>query len=50
MARRLIYQVAVGEVPGCYATCIDSAARYAERVGADHRVQREPLLKIAPLK
>lgn len=48
--RRLIYQVAVGDVPGFYQTCIDSVAQYAERIGADHRVQREPELKIAPLK
>ena len=48
MAQRLIYQVAVGEVPQFYELCIDSVARYAERIGAQHLVQREPVLKIAP--
>jgi len=45
----LIYQVAVGEVPGYYQCCIDSVARYAARIGAEHIVQRQPILKIAPL-
>ncbi len=49
MYRRLIYQVAVGEVPAFYQQCIDSVARYARRIGAEHRVQRKPKLKIAPL-
>jgi hypothetical protein len=48
--RRLIYQVAVGEVPGFYETCMASVAAYAERLGIDHRIQREPILRIAPLK
>ena len=47
--QHLIYQVAVGEVPRYYGCCIDSVARYATRIGADHIVQREPILKIAPL-
>lgn len=47
---RLIYQVAVGDVPAFYWDCIDSVARYCERVGCDHVVQREPLLRIAPVK
>lgn len=47
--RRLIYQVAVGEVPPFYQTCIDSVARYATRIGADHRVETVPILKIRPL-
>jgi hypothetical protein len=46
---RLIYQVAVGEVPDFYEACIQSVARYAARIGAEHIVQREPLLRIAPL-
>lgn len=50
MPRRLIYQVAVADVPPFYETCIESVARYAKRVGADHIVQREPVLRIAPLK
>lgn len=47
--QHLIYQVAVGKVPDYYECCIDSVARYATRIGADHIVQREPILKIAPL-
>lgn len=46
--RVLIYQVAVGEVPAFYAPCIASVARYAERHGYEHRVQREPTLRIKP--
>ena len=45
---RLIYQVAVGETPAFYKTCIDSVRRYAYRIEADHIVQVEPELKIAP--
>jgi len=47
---RLIYQVAVGEVPKFYEQCIASVAEYATRIGADHIVQRQPILRIAPLK
>ena len=46
---RLIYQVAVGETPQFYELCIASVARYAQRIGSQHLVQREPKLKIAPL-
>lgn len=46
----LIYQVAVGETPAFYATCIDSVRRYCARFGIDHIVQTEPILKIRPLK
>ena len=48
--KHLIYQVAVGACPAFYDLCIDSVARYATRVGADHIVQREPILKIQPKK
>lgn len=44
----LIYQVAVGEVPAFYRPCLESVARYAARIGADHVVQTEPILRIAP--
>jgi hypothetical protein len=47
---RLIYQVAVGEVPKFYEQCIASVAEYATRIGADHIVQRQPILRITPLK
>ena len=47
--KTLIYQVAVGEVPSFYETCIASVQSYAARIGADHKVLREPVLKIRPL-
>jgi len=47
---KLIYQVAVGQTPAFYEPCINSVRRYADRISADHIVQREPVLKIAPLK
>jgi len=47
---RLIYQVAVGEVPPFYEQCIASVAEYATRIGADHIVQRQPILRIVPVK
>lgn len=46
----LIYQVAVGPCPPFYEDCIASVARYCARHGFEHRVQREPLLRIAPLR
>ena len=48
--RPLIYQVAVGEVPPFYRTCIASVARYCRRHGFDHKVQTEPVLRIRPVK
>lgn len=45
----LIYQVAVGPQKGLYETCIDSVARYCDRFGIKHIVQREPILRIKPL-
>ena len=50
MAKALVYQVAVGEVPPFYRACIESVARYCRYWHFDHIVQREPLLKIRPLK
>ena len=47
--RRLIYQVAVGEVPAFYRDCIASVAKYCARRGIDHIVQTEPKLRIAPI-
>jgi alpha-N-acetylglucosamine transferase len=46
--RRLIYQVAVGPQSNLYEHCIQSAAEYAKRIGADHIVQRQPKLRIVP--
>lgn len=50
MAAELVYQVAVGEVPGWYRACIDSVAAYCRRHGFDHVVQTEPVLKVRPRK
>jgi hypothetical protein len=46
----LIYQVAVGECPPFYRTCIASVARYAAKYGHTHIVQTEPVLRIRPVK
>lgn len=48
MARKLVYQVAVGETPAFYKTCIASVERYCKRIGAEHVVQTEPKLRIVP--
>jgi hypothetical protein len=45
----LIYQVKVGETPAFYDLCVASVARYCSRYGIQHRVQEEPILKMAPL-
>lgn len=50
MAAALIYQVAVGPTPPFYETCIASVARYCQRHNYAHIVEREPKLRIAPLK
>jgi len=50
MAKQLVYQVAVGEVPQFYHVCIDSVRSYCRRFGYDHIIQTEPLLKIAPIQ
>lgn len=47
--KNLIFQVAVGDVKPFYETCIQSVGKYADRIGADHQVLREPVLKIQPL-
>ncbi len=48
MAKQLVYQVAVGETPDFYKTCIASVERYCKRIGAEHIVQTEPKLRIVP--
>lgn len=48
--RRLIFQVAVGEVPGFYGPCMASVQAYAERIGADYKCLTEPVLRIVPKK
>ena len=46
--RRLIFQVAVGEVPPFYAPCMASVKDYAERIGAHYIALTEPVLRIVP--
>lgn len=46
--KRLIYQVAVGKQSNLYEHCIRSAKGYADLIGADHLVQRQPKLRIVP--
>lgn len=48
--RRLIFQVAVGEVPGFYAPCMASVKSYAAAIGADYMRLTEPVLRIVPKK
>jgi hypothetical protein len=48
LAKQLIYQVSVGDVPAFYRPCIESVERYCKRIGADHIVQIEPILRIVP--
>ena len=46
--KHLIYQVAVGDRSDLYEHCIASVGDYAERIDADHIVQRSPILRIVP--
>jgi hypothetical protein len=48
--RRLIFQVAVGEVPAFYGPCMESVRQYAARIGADYEALSEPELRIVPKK
>lgn len=45
---RLIFQVAVGEVPGFYAATMASVRAYAAAIGADYEALTEPELRIVP--
>ncbi len=46
--RRLIFQVAVGEVPAFYGPCMKSVQDYAYRIGAEYCYINEPKLRIVP--
>lgn len=46
--KRLIYQVYTGKQSNLYDHCVASVENYAKRIGADHIVQRQPVLKIMP--
>ena len=47
--KRLIYQVSVGKPSNLYKWCINSVSDYCLRHDIHHKVQTEPILKIAPL-
>lgn len=46
--KKLIYQVYLGKKSKLYDHCTASVAAYAKRIGADHVVQRTPILMITP--
>ena len=46
--KKLIYQVYTGKKSKLYDHCTKSVADYAKRIGADHIVQRSPILMIKP--
>jgi len=46
--KKLIYQVYLGKKSKLYDHCTASVARYAKLIGADHIVQRSPILMITP--
>ncbi len=46
--KQIIYQVYTGKNSRLYDTCTASVKAYAERIGADYYVQRQPLLMIKP--
>lgn len=46
--KRLIYQVYTGKRSKLYDHCVDSVDDYCIKYGIDHKVQRTPILRIAP--
>src|SRR6056300_1613826 len=46
--KTLIYQVYTGKRSKLYDHCTSSVAEYAKRIGADHIIQRHPILMIKP--
>ena len=46
--KRLIYQVYVGKRSKLYDHCVKSVAEYCKTYGIDHKVQRNPILRIKP--
>lgn len=46
--KKLIYQVYTGDRSKLYNHCTKSVRRYADRIGADYKVQRLPILNIKP--
>ena len=48
MVKRCIYQVYLGPKNKLYDFCTNSVARYCEKYGIEHVIQREPILRIQP--
>lgn len=46
--KALIYQVYTGKNSRLYDHCTESVKDYAKRIGADHIIQRHPILQIKP--
>ena len=46
--KRLIYQVYVGKPSRLYDHCTQSVADYCYRYSIDHKIQRQPILRIKP--
>lgn len=44
----MIYQVSVGPTSRLYSACQKTVCNYAKKVGADHIIQKEPILRIKP--
>jgi len=45
---KLIYQVYTGKRSALYDHCTQSVKEYADRIGSQYLIQREPILRIAP--
>ena len=46
--KKLIYQVYTGKRSELYDHCTQSVKEYADRIGSQYLIQREPILRIAP--
>lgn len=46
--KKLIYQVYTGKRSELYDHCTQSVREYADRIGSEYIIQREPILRIAP--
>jgi hypothetical protein len=46
--KRLIYQVYLGARSNLYDTCVESVKEYCNKYNIDHKVQRDPILRIKP--
>ena len=46
--KKLIYQVYTGKRSDLYDRCTYSVKEYADRIGSEYIIQREPILRIAP--